>query len=305
MKPPITLLTILICSVFFTNNLTAQSDSSKIKEASFEFPHTLNRLFSVSTSRVMNSLDFSLLLGNSFGFSENTGFLGTLGLGLGGYGDIELGSESLVGSMFNSKDAFTNVGMRIKLLTDGEYLPGLSIGLRTNNEWNSSRNDSRFIFETAEDLFGQGLRTANYDSRLTTLFVALSRTLRPDFNVHLGVSYSDLRFKNVYTVYLTNQIYSNEEEKKDNIFNLFGGLEYQLSNRTILIFEAQSFPYLKVSTQDGTLSAARRVVTGFGIRFFVSKWLLVDSGIRYQDNYTGLADAELRVGLNGIWNAGF
>jgi hypothetical protein len=244
-------------------------------------------------------------LGGSFGFSDNNGFLGTVALGLGGYGDIELGSESLLGSMFTSNETFANVGMRIKIFSEAQSIPGISIGIRTNNDWNSSRNNSGIIHASSPGLYNAGLRLVNYDSRMTSLFAAFSKRLKPHFIAHIGLNYSDLRYRNVYTIYREEFVYSNNDEQKNNVWNFFGGFEYELSNRTILLIEAQTFPYLKASTTDGTLSPSRRVVTVFGLRFFVSKWLLVDSGIRYQSNYSGLADAELRVGLNGMWNAGF
>jgi hypothetical protein len=40
------------------------------------------------------------------------------------------------------------------------------------------------------------------------------------------------------------------------------------------------------------------------LRFIISKWLVLDSGVRYQDNYKGLADAEIKIALNGFLNLG-
>ena len=116
-----------------TDLTPAQVDSLKLKEEQFVFPHTLNRLFSIPNSKIINSLDFSFLIGSSFGFADNTGVLGTLGLGLGGYGDIEIGSESLLGSMFSSSENFTNIGIKVKILTESENIPGVAIGIKANN----------------------------------------------------------------------------------------------------------------------------------------------------------------------------
>lgn len=290
----------------FNTRLIAQADSSEVEEApAFVFPHSVNRLFTAPTSRVMNSLDVSVLLGGSFGFAENTGFLGTLALGIGGYGDIELSSESLLGSMFSSNESFSNVGMRLKIFTEDQKIPGVSIGIKANNAWNPSRNSSSLIRTTAEGLYGMGVREVNYDSRTTSLFLAVSKKLAAQLTGHAGINYADLRYKNVYTIFNESSIYTQEGQLRSEVWNFFGGAEYQLNDRTILMLEVQSFPYLRVSAADGSLTPARRVLTVVGLRFFVSKWLLVDSGIRYQDNYSGLADAEIRIGLNGIWNAGF
>lgn len=284
----------------------AQVDSLKLKEELFVFPHTLNRLFSIPNSKIINSLDFSFLIGSSFGFADNTVVLGTLGLGLGGYGDIEIGSESLLGSMFSSSENFTNIGIKVKILTESENIPGVAIGIKANNSWNSSRNDGDFIRSSESGLYNAGLRTADYESRMTSVYAVIGKMVIPGLTLQAGIDFADLRYKNVYVVFNEgNSTYIQNEQEREAVINFFGGLEYHLNNRTILMFELQSYPFLKVSTTDGLIKASRRIVTVVGFRFFISKWLLLDTGVRYQDNYSGLAETEIRIGLNGIWNLGF
>ncbi|MCH7721711.1 MAG: hypothetical protein IIA49_10980 [Bacteroidetes bacterium] len=293
-------------SFFHTTHMLAQQDSAEVKDQKFVFPHTLNRIFSVPSSKIMNSLDLSFFLGGSFGFADNTGVLGNIGLGLGGYGDVEISSESLLGSMIDSKESFTNIGMKVKILSEGEKFPALAIGIKTNNEWNSSRNDSELIRTHQGGLYASGLRTANYDSRMTSVYAAIGKTFISGLTLNAGINLSDLRYKNVYVVFNEgNSSFVQEDQERETVINFFGGFEYPLNERTILMFELQSYPYLKVNTLDGTLSSSRRIVSVAGLRFFISNWLLVDSGIRYQDNYSGLAEAEIRLGLNGMWNLGF
>lgn len=293
-------------SFIMTGLSPAQGDSLKLKEEQFVFPHTLNRLFSIPNSKIINSLDFSFLIGSSFGFADNTGVLGTLGLGLGGYGDIEIGSESLLGSMFSSSENFTNIGIKVKILTESENIPGVAIGIKANNSWNSSRNDGDFIRTSESGLYDAGLRTADYDSRMTSVYAVIGKMVVPGLTLQAGIDFADLRYKNVYVVFNEgNSTYIQNEQEREAVINFFGGFEYHLNNRTILMFELQSYPYLKVSTTDGLIKASRRIVTVAGFRFFISKWLLLDTGVRYQDNYSGLAETEIRIGLNGIWNLGF
>lgn len=293
-------------SFIMTGLSPAQGDSLKLKEEQFVFPHTLNRLFSIPNSKIINSLDFSFLIGSSFGFADNTGVLGTLGLGLGGYGDIEIGSESLLGSMFSSSENFTNIGIKVKILTESGNIPGVAIGIKANNSWNSSRNDGDFIRTSESGLYDAGLRTADYDSRMTSVYAVIGKMVVPGLTLQAGIDFADLRYKNVYVVFNEgNSTYMQNEQEREAVINFFGGFEYHLNNRTILMFELQSYPYLKVSTTDGLIKASRRIVTVAGFRFFISKWLLLDTGVRYQDNYSGLAETEIRIGLNGIWNLGF
>jgi len=283
---------IIFSSLIYTTQILAQQDSVEVKNQKFVFPHKLNRIFSVPNSNIMNSLDFSLFLGGSFGFADNTGVLGNIGLGLGGYGDLEISSESLLGSMIDSQESFTNISMKVKILSEGEKFPALAVGIRTNNEWNSSRNDSELIRTQEGGLYAGGLRSANYDSRMTSVYATIGKTFISGLTLNAGINVSDLRYKNVYIVFNEgNSSFIQEEQEREFIIFEFG-TEKILFN-------------LKVNTFDGTLSSSRRIVSVAGLRFFISNWLLVDSGIRYQDNYSGLAEAEIRLGLNGIWNLEF
>jgi len=263
-------------------------------------------MFSIPTGRVLNSLDFSLLLGSSLSFGRTNNYLGTVSLGLGGYGDIELSSASLMGSIFNSEESFSYIGMKIKLLSENERLPELAIGIKTNNEWNNSNRGSQDILSNSSDLFNNGLRGINYDARMTSAYLSLTKKIREIVSVHAGLSFSDLRLKNINTIYnYWNAVYNHPEEEIKNIFNFFGGLEFDLNERTKLLLEVQSFPYVNVNVRNGHLESEKRVLGIVGLRFFISRWLLVDSGVLYQDNYKGLADAQLKVSLNGIWNLRF
>jgi len=77
-------------------SVSAQSDSINANgDDVFLFDHSLPRMFSIPTGRVLNSLDFSLLLGSSLSFGRTNNYLGTVSLGLGGYGDIELAAHRL------------------------------------------------------------------------------------------------------------------------------------------------------------------------------------------------------------------
>ena len=288
-------------------SVSAQTDSINANgDDVFLFDHSLPRMFSIPTGRVLNSLDFSLLLGSSLSFGRTNNYLGTVSLGLGGYGDIELSSASLMGSIFNSEESFSYIGMKIKLLSENERLPELAIGIKTNNEWNNSNRGSQDILSNSSDLFNTGLRGINYDARMTSAYLSLTKKIREIVSVHAGLSFSDLRLKNINTIYnYWNAVYNHPEEEIKNIFNFFGGLEFDLNERTKLLLEVQSFPYVNVNVRNGHLETEKRVLGIVGLRFFISRWLLVDSGVLYQDNYKGLADAQLKVSLNGIWNLRF
>ncbi|MBU2446777.1 MAG: hypothetical protein KJ666_14565 [Bacteroidetes bacterium] len=270
----------------------------------FSFDHLTGRLFSIPQAEVLRSLDLSLLVGGSFGISNTDGFIGTLSLGLGGFGDIEMSTISLLGSVFSKSENFASLGLKVAALKENETLPGLSFGLRTNNQWNTSRNEN--IQTAASDLGMYGLSSTEYEARMTTFYTAFSKRINQVAKVHLGIGVTDLRYKNVRSYFISPPYsYSEQSEQKKNMILAFGGIDFNLNERTSLMFEAQTIPYFKVDPKKGSVEPSKRIAGVAGLRFVVSKWLILDSGVRYQDNYKGLADAEIKIALNGFINLGF
>jgi len=300
---------ILLLVLFFLNIISAQekSDSSAIAlESELFSPSRVDRLFSIQTGDVLQSGDFNVSLGGAFGMTGVQGILGTLNLGLGGYGDLELSSASLIGSVFGSDESFAHIGMKIKIFSEEESIPAMSIGLKTNNSWNSSSLSHGDIQSTAPELYIDGVRSVDYNSRITQAYISLSKALNNKIRLNLGVSFSDIRYKDVYTWYNDYMsYYQNELEEQVNSFNIFGGIDLKLNSRTSFMFEIQSIPYLNVNTDNGNIFAERIVAGSVGLRFVIKNWLMIDSGARYQDNYKGLADTELKIGVIGVWNFQF
>ncbi len=294
-------LILLITSTIPFFSLSAQSEVDSLQEEAFHFNHNVGRIYSIPTADVMQSLDLSLLIGGEFGLESNQNFLGTVVFGLGDYGDLQLSTSSLLGSIFKKTESIGNIGMKIKILSNGPSQPGIAIGIRTHNNWVTENNYGTAI---PTYLFDSGLRGLSYDTRITTLYIVFSTKAVDKFYAHIGAGYSDLRFKNVQTSF-TGFYYQIDDQQKENIFSGFAGIEYELNERTKFLIELQTLPYLDVKIDDGNLKAKQRVIGSAGIRFFINKWLLLDTGIRYQDNYKGIADAEMKINLNGIWNVDF
>lgn len=75
-----------------------------------------------------------------------------------------------------------------------------------------------------------------------------------------------------------------------------------MSESAKLIFEGQTIPYFKINGKTGQISPDLRKVFASGLRVVVPHWLLLDSGFRYQDNYRGLADTEIKISLKAFIN---
>lgn len=277
-----------------------KKDIKSILESDVEYKP--GRLFSISTAEVLNSLDLSLLLGGSFGISNSDGFLGTVSLGLGGFGNVEISTTSFIGSIFSETEQFPSVGLKILVLREENHLPGLSIGLKTNNKWNNSSSDN--IAAQSPELSAFGLQSVSYDTRITTLYAAFSINYNPKTTLHAGLGLTDIRYKNVAGYFTSTGSYYYPDVQKKNVISVFGGMNLTLNDKTNFIFEIQSLPYLKADAKDGKINPSTVVVGACGLRFKLMNNLLIDSGVRYQDNYKGLADAEIKVALNYFMNFG-
>jgi len=282
----------------------AQSDTTApVNKQSFNFNHTLPKLFAVQTARVLNSMDFSLLLGGAFGFEGDNGFLGTVSFGLGGYGDLEMSTSTLMASIFTRDENYGNISLKGQIYKTDDDVFTVSLGLRSNSTWESSSASGDDIRTASETLFEEGLRHVQYSWRMTSLFLSTTYAKYPKVNLHAGIALSDLRYKDAFVEYNGGGFFNATlVTKKKNILNFFIGADKILNERTMLVAEALSTPVISVKPEDGSLFTERRYSATIGLRFFVNRWFILDSALRYQDDYSGLADTQIRIGLQGIWN---
>lgn len=286
-------LTFLLIYFSLSNLLLSQNGTIPEKK----FNHTPGRLFSISTADIHNSLDLSLLVGGSFGLESSDGFLGSVAFGIGGYGDVEVSTASLLGSVFSKTENFASIALKIKIIGETENIPGFSVSLRTNNDWYQSSNFD--LKEKKPELAQFGLRSITYETRITHLILSMSKRMNDFSRVHLGIGVGDLRYRDLKS-YFVDSFFIDQSEKMKNTFYGAIGFDFQLNEITYLIAEAQTIPYFKVNPKTGLISPDLRKVFSGGLRVGINRWLLFDSGFRYQDNYRGLADTEIKISLQAF-----
>lgn len=119
--------------------------------------------------------------------------------------------------------------------------------------------------------------------------------------MHVSFGLGDLRYKNLKSQFIDSSFIDESIKMKNTFYGAFG-LEVDLSELTKLIFEGQTIPYFKINGRTGLISPHLRKVFAGGLRVVVAHWLLLDSGFRYQDNYRGLADTEIKISLQAFIN---
>lgn len=289
------IIILFVSCVSFAN----QDENNKPDEIkTFQFPHDLNRIFATPTADVLKSLDLNIVLGGAFGFEESSSFLGNIALGLGGFADIEVNTGSLLGTLAMQNHNISTIALKGKIYKGSQNYPVIAIGLRASNDWDRTKIYESDIRVFEPNLYGEGLRNVDYEARLTTAFIAFSKKTSDELSLHAGGGISDLRYRNVRLGWNQYEYTNNGAINKKQLGYAFGGFIYTVNERTQFMFEAQTMPYFNVNTKDKTIVPKQRGLMVGGIRFAVSKVLLFDTGIRYQNNYKGLADMQIRLSLS-------
>ncbi|MBV6510540.1 MAG: hypothetical protein FMNOHCHN_00015 [Ignavibacteriaceae bacterium] len=288
-----------------SSGLWAQTDTINYTtpQAGFTFNHTLPKLYTIQTARVLNPLDLSIILGGAFGFERDNGFLGSVAFGLGGYGDIEMATSSLMASLFSRDENYGNIALKGKLYTADDRSWQLSAGMRSNSSWEGSSSDEEAIRTSAEDLYLLGLRYVDYKWRMTSLYLSFTYAKYKDVELHGGLTITDIRYKDAQ-LYFTNAVWNyNPVTVKQNMVNFFFGFDRRLNERTTMIAEVLSTPVIAVDAKNTKFVVERRYSGSVGLRLFVNRYFVLDTALRYQDDFSGIADTQVRVGVMAMWNA--
>lgn len=301
------ILFILVWAQFILFNFVdAQEDTSAINteqvaNRAFVFPHETGRIFATPTAEVLKSLDLNFILGGSFGFEENTSFLGNVAFGLGNFADIEINTSSLLGTLALSSSNISTIALKGRIINGNAKLPSVAIGLRASNDWDKNKLNESGVRTASPDLFREGLRGLDYEARMTTAFTVASKEVNDNLCLHGGLGITDLRYRNAQTVIWIEPGYRTYQQvgvKRKNLVSVFGGIVYTINDRTQFMIEVQNMPYFDVNLKDGSLVPRQRGLAVGEVRFAISKTLLLDTGIRYQSNFKGLADAQIRLSLS-------
>ena len=285
------------CGVKFVALATRPAEESR--PVSYRQPA---RLFSIPTAQVLPELQFGVTLGNAFGLEVGESFLGTMGLGIGDIAEIELSTAGLITGLAAGTTGMKTAGLKMKFFESEEL--GLIVGasLRNSNDWERENRTERVLAVAAPDDYAMGLRGLNYESRITTLSLSVSKQVREQTTLHAGLGYSDIRYRNVYSYFVNSpSIYAPSEERRGQ-WQAFGGAVIVMSERTKIMGEVQSLPFFKYSVNRGEIRLSHMYVAAAGLRFSISQSWSLDSGVRYQSNFIGLADTQIRITINGVFS---
>ncbi len=153
------------------------------------------------------------------------------------------------------------------------------------------------------DFFGNRLTSAALESRVTTLWLMVGKqgsVAGFTFGFHLADVRTRRGVQWLYNeaTFTTTQLEIPELQK--NITGPTAGLRLAMNARTHLMLELGPVPEVRYVLEDRSVTV-RRVWRGVGgVRFFLGSWLSWDTGVRYQSNFDGIADAKIEMSLNAV-----
>ena len=287
----------------FCTSCGARLDGQNLEQKD-ELPFTYrepSRLFSVSTAALIPELGIGLTFGNSFGEQERRSFLGNVSVGIGGIAELELNTGGMVGNVLAGTTQMSTWAMKVRVSSEVEGWPAIAVSLRSSNDWDGATLTSQALAASSPDYYQAGLRGLDYEMRMTTATVSLSRSVHERTTLHGTIGLSDIRHRNLGVQRLDYGFRSDPSIKRSSQWQLSGGFTITMNTRTSVILEGQTIPFFNYNVTKGELNLEHMYVGAAGIRFALGKAITLDSGIRYQSSFIGLADTQIRVALNGIF----
>ncbi|MBM3320642.1 MAG: hypothetical protein FJY73_08210 [Candidatus Eisenbacteria bacterium] len=243
-------------------------------------PVNLPRLFNIPTAEVLGSLRVYSTGGGALGVEKERSLFGRLGLGLGDVADIEVASQSVINALRQGSSSFPTSAFRVRLLRERRTLPALALALRGTTNWQR--------LEGSVD-------TVDCETRLTKLYAVSSKQIGP-VGLHAGVGLTDVRVRDPHGWSFADP---NEGELRRNLWAPFGGFLVRANPNAFFLAEVEGLPSYRF--QAGAANDEEDIETVwvgvFGVRFFFTRWLVTDTGVRYRSDFVGIADASIQANV--------
>ncbi|MDW7679844.1 MAG: hypothetical protein SCK70_04730 [bacterium] len=302
------LLVILSLALFQLGWGQHQEIEQKINKAilsRIKYASAPTKNFSTPIGRILKSMEVMVSLGSSFGIEENSGMLGRLAIGLGGVAEVELTRSSfmneLTGQQGNLPTSIFKMGLVPEPFLHYWFVPNIALQLHST-PWQTSVNESSRLTESTKASHDfSNLARLNMENRFTTLYAIVGKDF--DFlSINGGVTLTDVRLRNAYQWIwdqnLNREVYHKIPEMQKNLIAPFGNISIAANNDTQLMGELQAIPLIDYDIVSKQVQIKRTWRAIVGVRFFIARWLSLDTGVKYLSSAKGVADSEVNVGLN-------
>ena len=267
------------------------------------------RLFTIPTARVLGSKDISLMGGGAFGVAVQQSFLGTIGMGLGNIAEVEFSTVGLINNISQGSPAVSTSAFKIQLIPEDlfglSFFPTLAVSIRSSADWKDVRSDwgalnsdkAFYDYNAGTQRDECAVSSIGYNTRFTIMYGVATFPLGP-IKIHSGLTLTDIRVKDMAVDYIWQEDNDAPEERQKNMIGGFAGFEIEYNPQTKLMVEIKTDSKHEYNMETKEIEVSHTYVAIGGVRFFFTKWLSIDTGVLYQTNYKGIADAQIKLGLN-------
>ncbi|MCH7575711.1 MAG: hypothetical protein IIA59_11375 [Candidatus Marinimicrobia bacterium] len=255
------------------------------------------KLFTVPAARVLGSLDIRLTGGGAFGVAADRSFLGKIGVGLGDIAEIEFSTVGMVTNITRGSATFPTSAFKLLLINENRWhIPTLAVSFRSSADWQDVQSD-KTVLDANSATQDAGITAVGYDTRFTEMNVITSAQLW-SLNLHAGVSLTDVRVRDLSVESYLSGPYVDPEEKQKNLLGGFIGFEIESNPQTKLMFELKTVSNYQFNVDTKEIDVSDAFLAIGGVRFFFSRWLSTDVGVWYHSTFKGIADLQIKLGLN-------
>jgi len=256
-----------------------------------------SRMFIAPTGRMLPSGIVGLSFGGAFATQGGKEYLGLFSIGLGGVAELEISTAHLVSNVFSSSKWIGTTALKFTIFNGKPetVLPKVMIALRSNR-WSSIEGSGSDLAGPADEDGNSGIYNIDFKTHLTSLYLSATSEFTPKLSVSGGLVWHDIRTKDLS--YNSSHQINLPENMKKSIVGAFGGVENLLNPTTYSLLEIGLIPEIRFDDKMEQMMIGQLWYSMVGVRFFFREIAAVDAGIKYRSDYSGLADAEIVVGLN-------
>lgn len=270
-----------------------------------------SRLFSVPTAEILQSMEISFSGGGAFGVEGGTAILKNFIIGLGGIAEVEFTTSGMTNRLTGKSERLPSSSFKVSLIPERFknvwFLPDIAVQLRSAS-WQSLEGESdqlRSEYKGYNDQIAGNLHAINrLQKRFSILYLIIGKRISSLGSIQIGLSQTDIRTKGGYqTIYLRDYgTYDtiDIQELQESFISPFGGIEIIANKSTRLMAEIQSVPLFDYNFKKKDIEITQTWLGVAGVRFFIMEWLSLDTGVKYQSDFDGIADAEIDIGINFV-----
>lgn len=233
-------------------------------------------LFTMPTGQVVRSMDMDISASGVLFGEQTVSGLGRAALGLGDIAEMEIGTMDLSSNLHsnNSLMNLTAGGLKVYLPL-WQYAHGISASFRRSATYDTQVGDIHYEGKVGE--FYSVVSLANY------------RMGQED-----GNGWSGIKLKGHIGAKYTDASMNGVQEIKNSVWRPVLGFEVWRKNERARIVAEMGWSTNFLA--DGNINDIRIIIGG--VRYFFSKHVTFDIGVRHQDNYGGLAESMIQTRLH-------